>query len=327
MVNARRHTTFSPQVQAVPLAVSQRHGSMTILHISGATVLLIASACIWGPDSLPYGYWQTDLNLGPSPPSFSNGHYLGTDLLGRDLLARMLYGGRISLLVGVVSTSVSLLIGLPYGAISGYLGGRIDNLMMRAVDILYSLPYMFLVILLMALFADPETADPIISLLNLNPQGIIAEWLRGPGVRMALLFIALGAISWLTTARIVRGQVLWLKNMEFIEAARAIGVSRWAIIRRHLIPNTLGIVIVYATLTIPSVILQEAFLSFLGLGIRAPQTSWGMLISDGVQAMSVAPWLLIFPSLLLAFTLLSLNFLGDGLRDVLGTFRSEQPSQ
>jgi len=229
----------------------------------------------------------------------------------------MLYGGRISLLVGLVSTMVSLTIGVPYGAIAGYVGGRLDNLMVRIVDILYSLPYMFLVILLMALFAEPEVADPIINLLGLDRDGMIADWLRGPGLRIVLLFAALGAVSWLTTARIVRGQVLSLKNMEFIQAARAIGLSRRAIIFRHLIPNTLGIVIVYATLTIPSVILQEAFLSFLGLGVRAPQASWGTLVNDGVQAMAVAPWLLLFPSLFLALTLLSLNFLGDALRDAL----------
>jgi oligopeptide transport system permease protein len=287
------------------------------LVLSSATVLLIVMVCIVGPYFLDYGYWEVNLELSVSPPSLTNGHWLGTDLLGRDLLARMLYGGRISLLVGLVSTTVSLMIGVPYGAIAGYAGGRIDNLMMRMVDILYALPYMFLVILLMALFADPEVADPIINLLGLDRDGRIADWLRGPGLRMVLLFAALGAVSWLTTARIVRGQVLSLKNMEFVQAARAIGLSRRAIIFRHLIPNTLGIVTVYATLTIPSVILQEAFLSFLGLGVRAPQASWGTLVNDGVQAMAVAPWLLLFPSLFLALTLLSLNFLGDALRDAL----------
>ena len=216
-------------------------------------------------------------------------HLLGTDMLGRDLLVRLLYGSRISLLVGIVSTLVSVVIGVSYGAVAGYFGGRIDELMMRVVDLLYSLPYVIMVVVLLAVFER--------SLL--------------------LLFIALGAISWLTLARIVRGQVLSLKNEQFVEAARATGVSNLAIIFRHIVPNTLGPVIVYATLTIPTVILEEAFLSFLGLGVQPPMPSWGVLASEGAQAISVHPLVLIAPATLMAITLFSLNFLGDGLRDAL----------
>jgi oligopeptide transport system permease protein len=297
--------------------ILQRLWNNRAVTLPGLVILIIVSASLVGPLFLAYSYEEADLQSGLSAPSWASGHYLGTDGLGRDVLARILFGGRISLLVGLVSTLVSLMIGVPYGALAGYVGGQLDNVMMRIVDMLYSLPFVFLVILLMSLFAAPEFAHPLIHFLRLDPSGPVATWLSGAGLRMVLLFAALGAVSWLTTARIVRGQVLSLKNMEFVEAARASGVSRSSIIFRHLVPNTLGVVIVYATLTIPSVILQEAFLSFLGLGIRPPQASWGTLVSDGVQSMAVAPWLLVFPSLMLVVTLLSLNFLGDGLRDAL----------
>jgi oligopeptide transport system permease protein len=228
-----------------------------------------------------------DLNLGAVPPGPA--HWMGTDILGRDLMARVLYGGRISLLVGLVATLVSFLIGVTYGAVAGYFGGRTDNAMMRFVDVLYSLPYMFLVILLLVFFSKS----------------------------ILMLFVALGAVQWLTMARIVRGQVLSLKHQEFIEAARCIGVSHAGIIFRHLIPNALGPIIVYATLTVPAVMLQEAFLSFLGLGIQPPAASWGVLVNEGAVVMGFFPWLVIFPGLALAVTLFCLNFLGDGLRDAL----------
>ena len=228
-----------------------------------------------------------DLWLGATPPSPA--HWFGTDELGRDALARVIRGGRISLLVGLVGTLVSLLIGVTYGAISGYVGGRTDDVMMRIVDILYSLPYIFLVILLLVFFSR--------SLL--------------------MLFVALGLVQWLTMARIVRGQVLSLKQQTFVEAARALGADDASIVFRHIVPNTLGPVIVYTTLTVPAVILQEAFLSFLGLGVQPPAASWGTLVSDGARVIALFPWLVIFPGVALSLTLLAFNFVGDGLRDAL----------
>ena len=226
--------------------------------------------------------------------SFSWTHPMGTDSAGRDVLARVLQGGRISLMVGVISTFVSLLIGVTWGATAGYLGGKADDLMMRVVDVLYAIPYMMVVIVLLAFFGR-----------------------RSPLQQIFLLFVALGAVSWLTMARIVRGQIISLKNQEFVLAARATGVSTPKIIFRHLVPNALGPVIVYATLTIPSVMLQEAFLSFLGLGVQAPYASWGSLAQEGIQNIAIFPWQLIFPGVTMALTLFSLNFLGDGLRDAL----------
>jgi len=226
--------------------------------------------------------------------SFSWMHPMGTDNSGRDILARVMLGGQISLMVGIISTIVSLIIGVSYGAVAGYLGGRVDSLMMRLVDVLYSLPYIILVIVLLALFRSSTAVGQLV-----------------------LLFVALGAVSWLTMARIVRGQVLSLKNQEFVLAARATGVRTPRIIFRHIVPNTLGPVIVYATLTIPTVMLSEAFLSFLGLGVQPPLASWGSLAAEGIQSISIFPWQLIFPGVTMALTLFSLNFLGDGLRDAL----------
>jgi oligopeptide transport system permease protein len=226
--------------------------------------------------------------------SFSFKHPMGTDNAGRDQFARVLQGGQISLFVGVIATLVSLLIGVSYGAVSGYVGGRTDNIMMRLVDILYSLPYVILVIVLLSMFRSQ------------TPRG-----------QLILLFVAIGSVSWLTMARIVRGQVLSLKHQEFVMAAKATGVSAPRIIFRHIVPNTLGPVIVYATLTVPQIMLTEAFLSFLGFGVQAPLASWGSLTSDGIQNIAIYPWQLIFPGVTMALTLFSLNFLGDGLRDAL----------
>lgn len=256
-----------------------------------ATVILgiIALLVIFAPWMSPYAYDQTHWDKVSIAPSLSEGHLFGTDALGRDLFVRTLHGGRISLMVGLAATLVSLLIGVAWGATAGYLGGRIDNLMMRIVDILYAMPFIFFVILLMVMF----------------------------GRNIFLIFIAIGAINWLDMARIVRGQTLSLKRKEFVEAAQAAGVSTFAIIRRHIVPNLLGVVMVYVTLTIPQVILVESFLSFLGLGVQEPSTSWGALVNDGAQEMENAPWMLIFPAVFLAVTLFCFNFIGDGLRDAL----------
>jgi oligopeptide transport system permease protein len=256
-----------------------------------ASVLLglMAALVIIAPALSPFSFDYTDWDQISTAPSLSAGHPFGTDALGRDLFVRTLYGGRISLMVGFVATMVSLLIGISYGAIAGYLGGRIDQVMMRIVDILYAMPFMFLVILLMVMF----------------------------GRNIILIFVAIGAINWLDMARIVRGQALSLKNREFVEAARAGGVSTARIIRRHIVPNLLGVVAVYVTLTIPQVILVESFLSFLGLGVQEPMTSWGALVNEGAGEMENAPWMLVFPSVFLALTLFCFNFIGDGLRDAL----------
>lgn len=271
--------------------------------------LIIRWTTGWTADYIPSSLEEGDL-VKSFPPSWQ--HPMGTDDQGRDLLARVLQGGRISLMVGIISTFVSLLVGVSYGAIAGYLGGRIDNLMMRIVDIIYAIPYILIVIVLLSVFGGPNT-----------PQFIKwgAEKFGGVGnqgmSQIFLLFFALGLVSWLTMARVVRGQILSLKNQEFVMAAKATGVSTPAIIFRHLVPNALGPVIVYATLTVPSVMLTEAFLSFLGLGVQAPYASWGSLASDGIKNISIFPWQLIFPGVTMALTLFSLNFLGDGLRDAL----------
>src|SRR5690606_34323855 len=254
----------------------------------GATILLLLIlVALLTPWIAPYSYHQQNLLLGASPPSAE--HWLGTDVLGRDQLTRVMYGSRVSLMVGFIATTVALLIGVLWGATAGFLGGRVDAVMMRIVDVMYALPFTIFIILLTVIF----------------------------GSSMLLLFLAIGAVEWLTMARIVRGQVLTIKRQEFIEAAVSMGLSRWQIIRRHLIPNVLGPIIVYTTLTIPSVILLESFLSFLGLGVQPPQSSWGSLISAGVASMEEYPWLLLFPGLVLSLTLFSLNFVGDGLRDAL----------
>jgi oligopeptide transport system permease protein len=262
---------------------------MAMLGLSITCSLTIAS--FFGPFLIKhtwgYDYEAQNLDYGAQPPSAA--HWFGTDYFGRDLLTRILFGSQISLTVGLLAASVAASIGTLYGAISGYLGGRIDGFMMRLVDVVYSLPYMFLVIVLVTIF----------------------------GKSLPLLFVSLGLVGWLMTARIVRGQMLSLKEREFVLAARSSGVRGPTILFRHLIPNTIGPIIVYFTLTVPSMILQEAFLSFLGLGVQAPRPSLGALINDGAQHMTVFWWELLFPGSVMALLLFSLNFLGDGVRDAL----------
>lgn len=262
--------------------------------VAGAVVLIVLIVlAAFAPWIAPYPYAYQNLDLGASPPS--SAHLLGTDVLGRDLLSRILYGARISLLVGFIATTVALVIGVSWGIIAGYAGGKVDSVMMRVVDILYGLPFIIFIILLMVIF----------------------------GRNLWLLFLAIGAVEWLTMARIVRAQVLSLKNQEFVLAAQAMGVSNFAMFKRHLLPNILGPVAVYATLTIPQVMLLESFLSFLGLGIQPPMSSWGTLIKDGVESMEEYSWLLIYPGLTFTITLFALNFFGDGLRDALDPKTSE----
>lgn len=256
------------------------------LAMAGLIILVsMIVLAMFTPLIVPYSYEAQNLELGATPPSAA--HWLGTDTFGRDQLTRILYGSRISLMVGLIATAVALCIGVLWGTIAGFIGGKVDAWMMRFVDVLYALPFAIFIILLTVVF----------------------------GRSLLLLFLAIGAVEWLTMARIVRGQVMALSKQEFIEASVAMGLNRWQIITRHLIPNTLGPVIVYTTLTIPNVILLESFLSFLGLGIQPPQSSWGSLISSGVETMEEYPWLLIYPALTLSLTLFALNFLGDGLRD------------
>jgi oligopeptide transport system permease protein len=274
-------------------AAWQRLGKNKMALISAIILILIAFASFIGPFFLTQSYETQNLQLGAVSPGAR--HWLGTDTLGRDLFIRILYGGRVSMSVGFCATAVALIIGVFYGAISGFLGGKIDMLLMRIVDIIFALPFTVFVILLMVFF----------------------------GRKFVLLFVAIGAVQWLTMARIVRGQVLSLRRQEFIEAAEALGLSKPRIIFRHMIPNALGPIIVYATLTVPAVMLLEAFLSFLGLGVQPPMSSWGVLIKEGAEVMEEFPWLLIFPGLVLAITLFSLNFLGDGLRDALDPRASE----
>ncbi len=257
--------------------------------VSGIIMGIMLLAVVFGPMLSPWEADFTDWDNTATPPSLATGHWFGTDAVGRDILVRTLEGGRISLLVGLVATLVSLVIGVSYGAVAGYYGALTDRIMMRIVDIVYALPFMFFVILLMVVF----------------------------GRHIVLIFVAIGAVNWLDMARIVRGQTLSLKNMEFVEAARACGVDHHSIIRRHIIPNLLGVVMVYVTLTIPQVILVESFLSFLGLGVQEPMSSWGALVNDGAQDMESAPWTLVFPAAFLTVTLYCFNYIGDGMRDAL----------
>ena len=253
----------------------------------GIILLVLIILAIFAPWIAPHSYAYQNLELGAQPPSVD--FLLGTDTRGRDLFSRILYGARVSLLVGFVATGVALVIGVSWGIIAGYFGGRVDSVMMRIVDVLYGLPFIIFIILLMVIF----------------------------GRNIWLLFAAIGAVEWLTMARIVRGQVLTIKNLEYVLAAKAMGVTNMQMFRKHIFPNILGPIAVYATLTIPQVMLLEAFLSFLGLGIQPPMSSWGTLIRYGVESMEEYSWLLIYPGLTFTITLFALNFFGDGLRDAL----------
>lgn len=267
------------------LRLKRNRAAVAAALILGFIVLLVT----FGPLLSQYDYATPHWERISAPPSLETGHFFGTDSIGRDQFVRTMHGGRMSLMVGLVATGVALVIGVAWGAIAGFVGGRVDNVMMRIVDILYALPFMFLVILLMVVF----------------------------GRNILLIFVAIGSYIWLDMARIVRGQTLSLRQKEFVEAAEALGVRAWVIIWRHIVPNLLGIVAVYVTLTVPKVILVESFLSFLGLGVQEPGTSWGALVNAGAQDMEASPWGLFFPALFLAATLFCLNFLGDGLRDAL----------
>ena len=255
--------------------------------VSLFVLAFIILAAIIGPWLIPFDYETPDWAAFRAPPSFESGHFFGTDQNGRDLLARTLYGTRVSLMVGLIATLVSVVVGVLYGAVAGFLGGRIDGAMMRFVDVMYALPYILFVILLMVMF----------------------------GRNVYLLFAAIGLLEWLTMARIVRGQTLSLKEREFIEAARASGVSTFTIIRRHIVPNLVGPVVIFATLTVPEIIATESFLSYLGFGVQEPLTSLGTLISEGADTMETMPWLLGFPGATLVALLLAFAFVGDGLRD------------
>ena len=261
--------------------------------ISACILAILILAAIFAPFLASHSYAYQNLELGATPPSAE--YLLGTDTLGRDLLSRILYGARVSLLVGFVATAVALVIGVTWGIVAGYFGGRIDSVMMRIVDVLYGLPFIIFIILLMVIF----------------------------GRNIWLLFMAIGAVEWLTMARIVRGQVINVKNQEYVMAAQAMGVPNIRLFRKHIFPNILGPIAVYATLTIPQVMLLEAFLSFLGLGVQPPMSSWGTLIRYGVESMEEFSWLLIYPALTFTITLFALNFFGDGLRDALDPKTSE----
>jgi len=272
------------------------HNGGTAVKVSAGIVLFVAAMALAVPLLSPHDYFSVNLDQRFQPPTLQGARLFGTDDLGRDLFVRTFSGTRVTLLVAIVASFVSLVFGVAYGAIAGYAGGKIDAVMMRMVDALYALPFMFLVILLMVAFER----------------------------NFLLIFVAIGAINWLDMARIVRGQTLSLKQREFVDAARLIGVAPLVVVFRHVVPNLLGVVAVYVTLTIPQAILVESFLSFLGLGVQEPRTSLGALVHDGVAQMERAPWLLLIPATLLASILLSFNFLGDGLRDALDPRRRQR---
>ncbi|PPC77403.1 oligopeptide ABC transporter permease OppC [Pokkaliibacter plantistimulans] len=296
--NSEAVSRFATQLQEAPAEVEGRSlwqdARRRFMHNKAAMISLITLSviillCLFGSQLGDFTYDDIDWNSMQIAPDAASGHFFGTDSLGRDLFVRTLVGGQISLMVGVLGALVAIVIGTLYGAMAGFIGGRTDSFMMRTLEILNSFPFMFFVILLVTFF----------------------------GRNIMLIFIAIGAVSWLDMARIVRGQTLSLKSKEFIEAAHVCGVSTWAIITRHIVPNVLGIVVVYATLLVPSMILFESFLSYLGLGVQEPMTSWGALLNEGSKTMEVAPWQLLFPAGFLVTTLFCFNFVGDGLRDAL----------
>jgi len=287
--------------------------SKSHMAVASAVVIgLIFTLCFIAPALFTFQDPNTQ-NLNNTFAPISGQHLLGTDQSGRDFLARVVYGGRISLLVGFVATSVSLVIGLLWGSVSGYVGGRIDGLMMRIVDVLYGLPFLMLVILFSLLISEhtKSLAEVMITHWEMDTETVKKI------TNLIPLFIAIGALGWLTMARMVRAQVMSIKNLEYIEAARSLGLSHTQILLRHIMPNMLGPIIVYTTLTVPGFILYEASLSYLGLGVEAPNSSWGILLKDGANYMETHPSLLIIPSIIFSLTLFALNFLGDGLRDAL----------
>ena len=257
--------------------------------ISLGLLLFVSLACVVGPWLLPHAFDSADWDAMSAAPSWKNAHFWGTDDAGRDLLVRCLVGGRVSLTVGLLATLASVSLGIVWGATAGFIGGKVDALMMRVVDMMYAIPYLLIAILLVTIL----------------------------GREFYLVVLTITVFSWMDMARVVRGQTLSLRSMEYVEAARAMGVSTTRIIFRHIFPNLLGVVVIYTTVTVPGVILTESVLSFLGLGIQEPMTSWGVLIQDGAKAMEVTPWILLFPAGLLSVTLYCFNFIGDGLRDAL----------
>jgi oligopeptide transport system permease protein len=290
------------------LRLKKNHMAVTSAIVIGLIFLL----CFIAPAIFSFQDPNTQ-NLSNTFASANGNHLLGTDQSGRDLLSRLVYGGRISLLVGFVATAVSLVIGITWGSISGYVGGRTDNLMMRVVDILYGLPFLVLVILFALLIS--EYSKGLADIMT-NNWGMDSETVKKT-TNLIPLFIAIGALGWLTMARMARAQVISIKKLEYIEAARSLGLSHTKILLRHILPNMLGPIIVYTTLTVPGFILYEASLSYLGLGVESPNSSWGILLKDGANYIETYPRLLIIPSILFSLTLFALNFLGDGLRDAL----------
>ena len=292
---SRRKTLLDQLAQTAPHGRSPWADARTRFMRNKAAVvslvllLAIAAVCVIGPAVWPHSFDTADWDAMSMPPTLKNMHWWGTDESGRDLLVRCLVGGRISLMVGLLATLASVAIGIAWGATAGFIGGKVDAFMMRIVDMMYAIPYLLIAILLVTIL----------------------------GREFYLVVLAITAFSWMDMARVVRGQTLSLRSMEFVEAARSIGVPTRRIIFSHIVPNLLGVVVIYTTVTVPSVILTESVLSFLGLGIQEPMTSWGVLIEDGTSVMEVSPWMLLFPAALLSTTLYCFNFIGDGLRDAL----------